>query len=647
MTQRPVIFFDIDGTLASANFREYGATTAERDYIPAGLHLTVFDYIPALLNRLKQDHHAVLGIISNGHQSNYSASERHALRSETLRALEDARLLQHFHPDLIFLSSDAVPGEDTACPFKLAAARAAAMLGVRPQQCVFVGAHRLERGRAWDVGMRPAPHPLVASAVVHDQPLQYLRVDVPDGDSIANLAEKAESLPISMLHHSHEEKYVMLLGTEEAVEDLSQSGLSVQLFRTHANAALLDAFLFCNVTNYCYRHRSSDAPPSGYIEIAKVPDGQVFGLGPDVSMDRHRAVARQGHTVELSPSPCRLYPSETVFPDCADATHAGIAPQQREDIVKIVTAEHMQRYIDRYSGRNPNAKFVTRNRHIRSPDMSEVIDALVADFTAIAHGRLRVSKQPFRFDESLKLYNVEAELRGCTDEIVLITAHLDSTAAHTYGSAYDPTLHDAPGADDDASGIAGVICAAQAFCSLYGSEDPRRTVRFVLFNAEEHGMSGSRHYACVQRAIGANIAAVFQLDMIGYDFAPPPSWEVHTGHCNSTILDQSSLLADAVLTESNQLRAMDAVAVDPPQIFPERIGDDSWDDDPASARSDHASFQDRGYPACAISADFFRSHGAPAERNPHYHKATDTRVSFPYAADLTRCVVAAALSYAR
>ena len=647
MTQRPVVFFEIDGTLASANFREYGTTEPERDYIPAGLHLTVYDYIPAVLNQLNQDHDVVLGIISNSHQSNDSASGRHALRAETLRALEDARLLQHFHPDLIFLSSDADRTEDTSCPFKLAAARAAAMLGVRPQQCVFVGAHRMERGHAWDVGMCPAPHPLVASAVVHDQPLLHLRVDVPDEDSMDNLAEKARSLPISMLHHSPENEYVMLLGTEKAVEYLRKSGITVRSFCTQANTALLDPFLFCRVTQYCNRHRSPDVPPSGYTEIAKVPDGCVFGLSPDVSMDAQHEIERQGHTVKLSLSPCRSYAAQVSFPACTDATDTGITLAQRDDIVKVVTAENMQRYIDRYSGRNPNAKYVTRNRHIRSPDMPEVIDALVADFTAIAQGRLRVSKQPFRFDESLKLYNVEAELRGSTDEIVLVTAHLDSTAVCTYGSAYDPTLHDAPGADDDASGIAGVICAAQALCSLYANEDPKRTVRFVLFNAEEQGMIGSQHYACEQRAMGADIVAVFQLDMIGYDVKPPASWEVHAGHCNSAILDQSRLLATGVSAAFAQLQAMDAVVVNSPQIFPEKKPDGSWDNDRASGRSDHASLQDRGYPACAISADFFKSHGASAERNPHYHKATDTRVSFPYAADLTRCVVVAALSYAR
>lgn len=77
---------------------------------------------------------------------------------------------------------------------------------------------------------------------------------------------------------------------------------------------------------------------------------------------------------------------------------------------------------------------------------------------------------------------------------MLVTAHLDSTAARApgYRAATDP----APGADDDASGVAAVLTAAPAILSLAGSVGgPRREIRFVLFNAEEHGLVGSRAYA--------------------------------------------------------------------------------------------------------------------------------------------------------
>ena len=78
----------------------------------------------------------------------------------------------------------------------------------------------------------------------------------------------------------------------------------------------------------------------------------------------------------------------------------------------------------------------------------------------------------------------------------------------------------------------------------------------------------------------------------------------------------------------------------------ERLGQD----DPAAGRSDHAAFQERGYAACAVSEDFFVGPGpdSPAPNpNPDYHRRTDRRIDFEYAADIARAVAAAAWLAAR
>src|SRR5947199_5019156 len=93
--------------------------------------------------------------------------------------------------------------------------------------------------------------------------------------------------------------------------------------------------------------------------------------------------------------------------------------------------------------------------------------------------------------------------------LVLVTAHVDSTAANS--PPYDETADKAPGADDDASGIAAVLTVAEVIAGLTGSTPPRRTIRFVLFNAEEEGLVGSRAYARLQRARQASVACVFQM----------------------------------------------------------------------------------------------------------------------------------------
>ncbi|WP_221030392.1 M20/M25/M40 family metallo-hydrolase [Actomonas aquatica] len=83
--------------------------------------------------------------------------------------------------------------------------------------------------------------------------------------------------------------------------------------------------------------------------------------------------------------------------------------------------------------------------------------------------------------------NVIAEIPGRThpEEIVLLGAHLDSWDL-------------APGAIDDGAGVAIVTAAARLL--LEHDLQPRRTVRIVLFGAEEVGLRGGRAYAAAHAA---------------------------------------------------------------------------------------------------------------------------------------------------
>ena len=138
------------------------------------------------------------------------------------------------------------------------------------------------------------------------------------------------------------------------------------------------------------------------------------------------------------------------------------------------------------------------------------------------------------------LHNVEAELPGLVPgEVVLVTAHLDSTAAFGDGP-YNPTTMPAPGSDDDGSGVAAVLAIAEALTGLSArTSPPKRAIRFVLFNAEEDGMVGSKAYARDEAAQAAPIVAVLQIDMIGYNVNPPRSYEVHAGDLFSRAVEES------------------------------------------------------------------------------------------------------------
>lgn len=98
------------------------------------------------------------------------------------------------------------------------------------------------------------------------------------------------------------------------------------------------------------------------------------------------------------------------------------------------------------------------------------------------------------------------------EEYVVLGGHYDS---------YVFSGSSAPGADDNASGVAGVMEAAR----LMANHDFDRTIIFCAFSGEEYGLYGSEAYAdrCAQQNM--NILGYFNMDMIGYLQAGSP---VHT-----------------------------------------------------------------------------------------------------------------------
>ena len=101
------------------------------------------------------------------------------------------------------------------------------------------------------------------------------------------------------------------------------------------------------------------------------------------------------------------------------------------------------------------------------------------------------------------------------DEVVIIGGHLDSIAPGGTGS-------DAPGADDDASGIATLTEVARAL--LASGVRPQRTLQFMAYAAEEVGLRGSLRIASDYRRRGVNVVGVLQLDMTNYQGSDRDIW---------------------------------------------------------------------------------------------------------------------------
>jgi leucyl aminopeptidase len=176
---------------------------------------------------------------------------------------------------------------------------------------------------------------------------------------------------------------------------------------------------------------------------------------------------------------------------------------------------------------------------------------------------------------------------GLAEESVVVGAHLDSILA----LGMSETAR-APGADDDASGVASMTEALRAI--IISGYRPRRTIRVIAYAAEEAGLRGSQEIARQSRQAGRKVAGVLQLDMTNYK-----------GAANDIYL-----ITDYTSAEQNAFLAQLIGAYLPGLT----VGYDKC----GYGCSDHASWDAQGYPA---SMPFESS---LARDNPAIHTSRDT-----------------------
>ena len=116
--------------------------------------------------------------------------------------------------------------------------------------------------------------------------------------------------------------------------------------------------------------------------------------------------------------------------------------------------------------------------------------------------------------ETRQVANVAAYLPGETAEHLIIGAHYDHLGMGEQSSMAPDLAGKAvhPGADDNASGAAGLIELAHYFKNL---PQRKRGVLFLAFAAEEIGLLGSAHYAANPLLPLEQAVAMINMDMIG------------------------------------------------------------------------------------------------------------------------------------
>jgi bacterial leucyl aminopeptidase len=182
------------------------------------------------------------------------------------------------------------------------------------------------------------------------------------------------------------------------------------------------------------------------------------------------------------------------------------------------------------------------------------------------------------------------------NEIVVLGAHLDSIN----GSAGGSTTQVAPGADDDASGIATLTETLRI--AMASGWKPKRTVKFMGYAAEEVGLRGSNAIAQAHATAGANVVAVLQLDMTNYRTGTAADMRLVSDYSNVDMKTFLTNLFDAYLAPLGMTRGTYTCGY---------------------ACSDHASWTSAGYP----SAMFFEAGTggtSGSSYNPYIHTANDT-----------------------
>ncbi len=202
--------------------------------------------------------------------------------------------------------------------------------------------------------------------------------------------------------------------------------------------------------------------------------------------------------------------------------------------------------------------------------------------------------------------NVVAELPGKTasDQIFIICGHYDSTSGIPYKLA--------PGADDNGSGTAGVMVAAEVLSDY----EFNHTIRFIAFSVEEQGMKGSVDYVNNALISGDNISGVINLDMIAFN---PDTGTNFVNICPD--FDDAGVSTD-LINFANQTA----------QKY-EHISNIRTFDKPYGS-SDHAPFAP-SFPAFMFIEKEWQS-------NPNYHQPTDTlaALNMTYCANVTQVAVA-------
>jgi hypothetical protein len=332
-------------------------------------------------------------------------------------------------------------------------------------------------------------------------------------------------------------------------------------------------------------------------------------LGPVIAELREAARQLRGGALNAAPNKGRALPRYR------------FDEQRYRQHLRQLTGEQPCRLRDRETGRSQTVRLDDRYAANPGNKLPQTASYLRQYYEGLG---LQVELQPFE-DRGRREVNVVVTIPGRTRETIVVGAHYDSAFDSRAKRDRAPGVKKvAPGADDNASGVAALMEAGLALRSLR----PERTIKLVHFCGEEQPglFAGSRAY--VRRAVGAGekIAAAFIVDAIAYNTDGRSRIVLHTER-----RERSLYLGSEIARAASQLRTR----LRPVGQIPEDGGEITVHD------TDSHPFTRHGVPAVFVNEDFHWRVGI------HDRFDQTRRLDLPYAGRIIRATLEAVASVAR
>ena len=362
------------------------------------------------------------------------------------------------------------------------------------------------------------------------------------------------------------------------------------------------------------------------------------------------------HDLDAIGTPIRPAPAD---PAIAHALQQ-ISAQQIQHTIETLAGFHtrntlssMNKDLPAGQGINAAADWIESELKHYSADCGECLEVRRDTFTESPQSRI---PQP------TTITNIYAILRGSdptqAKRMYLVTGHYDSRNSDTLD-----THGLAPGANDDASGVAVSLECARVLSKL----KPAATIVFVAVAGEEQGLNGSRHLAQLAKSEGWQLQGVLNNDIVGGNTTPGDKLQNKSlvrvfseGIPSAATPEQVKLIENLGYESDSPSRELARAITDIDETY--RIGATrkstadfhpvlEFRRDRFLRGGDHSSFNQEGFPAVRFTEwreDFNHQHQNIRTENGVEYGDLLKFVDFPYVAHVAALNAAtlATLSYA-